>query len=637
MVIRREIEVKRKGLPRPIDVTYGTNMFDLEFVVIDFNIPIGAVVRAFAMGENKKVKSLQCNLEGNKIWFTPKIGLFDEGKNVLQFALEHEEKNLFTFYNPINCHYTLQFEGAQELENDPTFVEMVIQMQRDIADLKKNGSGSGATKEQIEQIEKNRQDIAKKSVVRLDEQFIQTLNIYPMTQAAYEEAQKSGNLEDNAIYVTPEEKLKHQWNGTVLEITSESGTSSMDLKGDKGDPFVYSDFTNEQLDSLKGAKGDKGNSGYTPVKGQDYFDGVSVTHRWNGTELEVTSASGTTSADLKGAKGDRGDSGVTTPVNGFYTMSVDENGNLYVVSADDGVTPNFEYDSTSGNLYVLQGSVKTLIGNVKGVKGDTGSQGPQGEQGIQGPKGEQGIQGVQGPKGDTGATGPQGPKGDKGDKGDTGANGSDATVTSASIKSALGYTPANETQLSKKADDYSLELYNGTSGNSKPVKFLTVDYSTCGSENGVAIKIGLVSGHGNGSSYAFLEEAIIKVTHTGSVSVDNFKYYGASAGTYGGGNRQYGDIFWTIDTTNKIVEFYCLMGQYARMQMIPYKRVTYSTGGTITQHTSCTVYSSGDMNWANNSEFAMMSDIPTVPTISKETWTFTLEDGSTVTKQVHIG
>ena len=40
------------------------------------------------------------------------------------------------------------------------------------------------------------------------------------------------------------------------------------------------------------------------------FDGVSVTHQWNGTVLEVTSASGTTSADLKGEKGDQGIQGI---------------------------------------------------------------------------------------------------------------------------------------------------------------------------------------------------------------------------------------------------------------------------------------------------------------------------------------
>lgn len=171
-----------------------------------------------------------------------------------------------------------------------------------------------------------------------------------------------------------------------------------------------------------------------------------------------------------------------------------------------------------------------------------------------------------------------------------------------------GVTSNIQTQLNKKANDYSIELYNGTSGNPKPVKFTTVDYATCGSENGVSIKIGMVSGHGNGTSYAFLQDAIIKVNYVGTVTVDNFKYYGQET-SYDGVTRQYGDIFWVIDTTNKIVDFYCLMGQYARVNMTPWKRLTYSSGGTVAQHTSCTVYLSGTKEWANNSDLALKSDI----------------------------
>lgn len=61
-----------------------------------------------------------------------------------------------------------------------------------------------------------------------------------------------------------------------------------------------------------GATGPQGETGPQGPKGSDGArgaDGVSVTHRWNGTVLEVTSASGTTSADLKGAKGDTGATG----------------------------------------------------------------------------------------------------------------------------------------------------------------------------------------------------------------------------------------------------------------------------------------------------------------------------------------
>ena len=57
--------------------------------------------------------------------------------------------------------------------------------------------------------------------------------------------------------------------------------------------------------------------------------------------------------NIKGSKGDRGDSGVTTPINGFFTMYVDEDGNLWVLSEDD-LTNTFEYDETTGNLYFVQ-------------------------------------------------------------------------------------------------------------------------------------------------------------------------------------------------------------------------------------------------------------------------------------------
>jgi hypothetical protein len=56
------------------------------------------------------------------------------------------------------------------------------------------------------------------------------------------------------------------------------------------------------------------------------------------------------------------------------------------------------------------------------------------------PRGDTGDTGPQGPQGLTGDTGPQGPQGIQGPAGPA---GSDASVTSANINSALGYTPAD--------------------------------------------------------------------------------------------------------------------------------------------------------------------------------------------------
>lgn len=88
----------------------------------------------------------------------------------------------------------------------------------------------------------------------------------------------------------------------------------------------------------------------------------------------------------------------------------------------------------------------------KGDKGDTGltgPQGPKGDTGEQGPKGDTGATGPQGEKGETGATGPQGPKGD------AGPAGSDASVTAANVIAALGYTPANPSDIPTVTNDFT--------------------------------------------------------------------------------------------------------------------------------------------------------------------------------------
>lgn len=53
----------------------------------------------------------------------------------------------------------------------------------------------------------------------------------------------------------------------------------------------------------------------------------------------------------KGDKGDRGESGVTTPADGFFTMSVDADGNLWAHYAPAGEAPPFRYDTATGDLY----------------------------------------------------------------------------------------------------------------------------------------------------------------------------------------------------------------------------------------------------------------------------------------------
>ena len=82
--------------------------------------------------------------------------------------------------------------------------------------------------------------------------------------------------------------------------------SDVGLKGDKGDPFTYSDFTTEQLAALKGKKGDKGDPGKDGKSAYQY----AIEGGYTGTEakfaeklaseilsVKITDNNGTLSAD----------------------------------------------------------------------------------------------------------------------------------------------------------------------------------------------------------------------------------------------------------------------------------------------------------------------------------------------------
>ena len=98
------------------------------------------------------------------------------------------------------------------------------------------------------------------------------------------------------------------------KYTKESLEGAGALKGEKGDPFTYNDFTPEQLLALKGENGIDGKSAYQ----------IAVDKGFAGTEAEwITSLKGETGPigpqgiqgeiGPQGLKGDQGERGLTGP------------------------------------------------------------------------------------------------------------------------------------------------------------------------------------------------------------------------------------------------------------------------------------------------------------------------------------
>ena len=191
---------------------------------------------------------------------------------------------------------------------------------------------------------------------------------------------KGKDYDDGKDGVTPDFKI-----GTVETLpegsnatASVTGTAEKPLlnigipQGSKGDPFVYSDFTEEQLEALQGPKGDpgytpkkgvdyfdgkNGDPGYTPVKGKDYNDGKDgVTPDFKIGTVETlpegsnatASVTGTAEKPLlnigipQGSKGNPGAPGANATINGVNALSVvAQNG---VKATQDGTTLTIELE-----------------------------------------------------------------------------------------------------------------------------------------------------------------------------------------------------------------------------------------------------------------------------------------------------
>lgn len=201
------------------------------------------------------------------------------------------------------------------------------------------------------------------------------------------------NISDENYYA----KLNSIGNG---HSAKSGGVGYIGPKGDKGDPFVYEDFTPEQLEALRGPQGIQGEKG-DPFTYDDF------------TASQL--------ASLKGPKGDRGDEGPegfapvvwAEEISGGKRIHIEMKDYATVFDimdgdtgpqgpkGDDGVSPSIEITETEDG-YILTVSSAAGIWAVPIYNGATG---PQGERGPQG-------ESITGPQGPTGPTGPQGPKGD---------------------------------------------------------------------------------------------------------------------------------------------------------------------------------------------------------------------------------
>lgn len=89
--------------------------------------------------------------------------------------------------------------------------------------------------------------VAQKSQVRLDESFLSTLNIHNVTQDEYDQMLENGTLDENALYLTPEDDIDLSIYATKDELSTKA-----DAKHTHDDLY----YTEEEVDVKLSTKSD---------------------------------------------------------------------------------------------------------------------------------------------------------------------------------------------------------------------------------------------------------------------------------------------------------------------------------------------------------------------------------------------
>ena len=212
----------------------------------------------------------------------------------------------------------------------------------------------------------------------------------------------------NTVNITEDGKLNITLtNGTTLNLGTIKGE-----KGDKGDTGVQGEKGDKGDTGAKGEKGDKGDTGEQGIQGVAGKDGKDGKDGINGTD-GVDGKDGINGTDgVDGKDGINGTDGVDGKdgING--TNGVDGKDGT---NGKDGVGIANVLINTSGELELTFSDGQQInLGNVKGSKGDKGEKGDTGEQGVQGIAGKDGINGTNGVDGKDGTNGKDGTDGQDG-------------------------------------------------------------------------------------------------------------------------------------------------------------------------------------------------------------------------------
>lgn len=95
------------------------------------------------------------------------------------------------------------------------------------------------------------------------------LKIHKLSQAQYDRELAAGNIDETALYLTPDTGATGQ-DGVGISSVEQTTTSTVD-DGNNVITVTLTDGTTSTFTVQNGSKGSTGVAGYTPVRGTDYW------------------------------------------------------------------------------------------------------------------------------------------------------------------------------------------------------------------------------------------------------------------------------------------------------------------------------------------------------------------------------
>lgn len=124
-------------------------------------------------------------------------------------------------------------------------------------------------------------------------------------------------------------------------------------RGEKGEQGLQGEQGPTGATGPQGPQGERGEQGIQGIQGEQGPTGATGSQGPKG-ETGATGPQGIQGEKgEQGEKGDTGESGVITPINGMFSLTVDDDGNLWVHTAEEVNASMFEYDEETGNLYYI--------------------------------------------------------------------------------------------------------------------------------------------------------------------------------------------------------------------------------------------------------------------------------------------